>query len=227
MSRDKEQCRFKSVCFDLDGTLGDSIPTCLGMFVEALGPYCEFSLTPSQVIEHFGLNEEGIVKRLVSPADFPMAIQRFYELYQQNLKNGRIAPFAGVHELIEGLNRQGVLQFVLTGKGRITTDFTLKGWGLEACIKESRCGEEHKLNKAAHLTCLLTKYNLRPDEMVYVGDAVSDFKACVEAQVPCISALWQPNMDPDSAAYLREHNPGWCMDSFEEAASYLLSHCGA
>lgn len=223
----KADCRFKCACFDLDGTLCDSIALCLEMFIQALAPCCGFELSAQQVIEHFGLNEEGIIKRLAGPEQAAPALQRFYALYAQNLEQGRLTPFAGVPELIKALHDKGVLLFVITGKGRVTTDLTLKSWGLEPYLLESRCGGELQLNKAAHLRELAAKYGLKCREMVYVGDAVSDFEACARTGVPCISALWQPGQDSQSAAYLREHNPGWCFSRFDKAARYLLSHCSA
>ena len=48
----------KLVAFDLDGTIGDTIPMCIKAFRQAVSPYAGHLLTDREVVETFGLNEK-------------------------------------------------------------------------------------------------------------------------------------------------------------------------
>ena len=54
------------VAFDLDGTIGDTIPLCLAAFREATTPYVDHELSDDEIARTFGLNEEGMINQVVS-----------------------------------------------------------------------------------------------------------------------------------------------------------------
>ena len=51
------------VAFDLDGTIGDTIPLCLAAFREATTPYVDHELSDDEIARTFGLNEEGMINQ--------------------------------------------------------------------------------------------------------------------------------------------------------------------
>ena len=53
------------VAFDLDGTIGDTIPLCLAAFREATTPYVDHELSDDEIARTFGLNEEGMINQVV------------------------------------------------------------------------------------------------------------------------------------------------------------------
>ena len=55
----------KLAAFDLDGTIGDTIPMCIKAFRKAVSPYAGHSLTDKEIIETFGMNEVGMVKAII------------------------------------------------------------------------------------------------------------------------------------------------------------------
>ena len=50
----------KLVAFDLDGTIGDTLPMCIQAFKEATQPYAGRELSDEEVVQTFGLNEEDV-----------------------------------------------------------------------------------------------------------------------------------------------------------------------
>ena len=50
----------KLVAFDLDGTIGDTIPMCIKAFRQAVSPYAGHLLTDREVVETFGILPEKI-----------------------------------------------------------------------------------------------------------------------------------------------------------------------
>ena len=56
----------KLVAFDLDGTIADTIPMCIEAFKQAVSPYASKILSENDIVKTFGLNEEGMIKEVVS-----------------------------------------------------------------------------------------------------------------------------------------------------------------
>ena len=56
----------KLVAFDLDGTIADTIPMCIEAFKQAVSPYASKILSEDDIVKTFGLNEEGMIKEVVS-----------------------------------------------------------------------------------------------------------------------------------------------------------------
>lgn len=71
----------RMVAFDMDGTIGDTIPMCLRAFREAASPFLGRRLTDGEIVETFGLNEEGMMKAIAGGRWKP-AIEEYYHLYE-------------------------------------------------------------------------------------------------------------------------------------------------
>ena len=50
--------KIKLVAFDLDGTIGDTIPLCIRAFKKAVMPYIGYELSDDDVIQTFGNDRE-------------------------------------------------------------------------------------------------------------------------------------------------------------------------
>ena len=47
----------KLIAFDLDGTIGDTVPMCIRAFEKAVSPYAGHTLSEREITQTFGLNE--------------------------------------------------------------------------------------------------------------------------------------------------------------------------
>lgn len=179
----------KLVAFDLDGTIANTIPTCIVAFKEALKPYVHRELSEKDVIETFGLNEEGMIKQVLNEHR-EEALDAFYKDYEKMLVTYCPKPIAGIPELIEWLKEKSIIVTLITGKGEQSCAITLQHFGMENCFEKVETGSPVKNRKADAMNDMMKEYNLRPEEMVYIGDALSDITACREAGVRCLSAAW-------------------------------------
>ena len=178
----------KLVAFDLDGTIGDTIPMCIKAFRQAVSPYAGHLLTDREIIETFGLNEIGMIKSIV-PEKWKQALRDFYSLYEK-LHYECSKPYEGIPELIAALRAKGLILALITGKGERSCRITLNEFGMEHDFDEILTGSENENIKAQSLRLLLKKYDLLPAQCVYIGDAVSDVSEAGKAGVICLSALW-------------------------------------
>lgn len=62
----------KLVAFDLDGTIGDTIPICVESFWMAVEPYVETFLSEEDILKTFGLNEEGMIRQIITNDNWKM-----------------------------------------------------------------------------------------------------------------------------------------------------------
>ena len=53
----------KLIAFDLDGTIGDTVPMCIRAFEKAVSPYAGHILSEREISQTFGLNEGGMIKK--------------------------------------------------------------------------------------------------------------------------------------------------------------------
>lgn len=54
----------KLIAFDLDGTIGDTVPMCIRAFEKAVSPYAGHTLSEREITQTFGLNEVGMIKKV-------------------------------------------------------------------------------------------------------------------------------------------------------------------
>jgi pyrophosphatase PpaX len=181
--------RIKAVIFDLDGTLGDTLPVVIQAFQETFLRYNGQAYTAEDIHAMFGPNEEGVILRRVSEADYPAALaaytRRYTELHQQASE-----PFAGVIALLARLQTLGIHRAIVTGKGPGTAQASLDVMGLAPYIEALKPGSAASAEKPAAIRELLALWNLHPQEAAYVGDMPYDMEAAREAGVIPLGAAW-------------------------------------
>lgn len=207
----------KLVAFDLDGTIAETIPMCIKAFKKAVSPYAGHTLTEEEIVETFGLNEEGMVKAVLSK-NHKEALNDFYKVYEEMHTECR-QPYEGMKELLKALQDQGKKVALITGKGKKCCSITLKNFGLTNSFCDVLTGSETGNVKAEALTFLLKKYDLSCEECVYIGDAVSDVTQAQKVKVTCLSALWSTTVNE---ADLKKKNPDNLFYSIDKLSEYLL-----
>jgi len=212
-----EQKMIKLIAFDLDGTIGDTIPLCIAAFQKAVSPFTGRNLTEEEIIQTFGLNEEGMIKQLI-PEKWRQALDDFYRNYNE-MHTMCPYPFDGIREIIEELKTYDISIVLITGKGKGSCDITLRQFEMENTFDLVVTGSPEKNIKAETLLEIQDKYNLLPDEMIYIGDTVSDVNSCKDAAIQCLSAAWAVSVNEEE---LEEWNKGYVFSSVQSLREYLM-----
>ena len=175
-------------------------------------------VSENDILETFGLNEKGMIKKLVG-YNWENALDDFYVIYEQmHIMCPR--PFDGITELIEKLKKKSILIALVTGKGEKSCAITLRQFNMDTCFDKVKTGNPFKNNKAENFRELLADYKLQPDEMIYIGDTVSDIVSCREVGIRCLSASWITScLD---AQKLEAHNAGNVFYSIASLECYLM-----
>lgn len=212
----------KLIAFDQDGTIGDTIPMCIAAFRQAVAPYAGRELSDADIIQTFGLNEEGMIRQVVEGGAWRQALEDFYAAYEQ-----RHAlcpkPFDGMAELIADLKACSRHVALITGKGERSCAQTLAQFGMSNCFEHIATGSaEKRHDKASALRGLMEKFGLQAEELAYAGDTVSDITACREAGVLCLSAAWAAT--PDEIGELQRQNAPHVFTSIEALRAFFTRH---
>jgi beta-phosphoglucomutase-like phosphatase (HAD superfamily) len=55
----------KTIIFDLDGTIADTLPLCIAAFKKSIEPLLGKEVSEQQIIATFGPSEEGTIRKLI------------------------------------------------------------------------------------------------------------------------------------------------------------------
>jgi phosphoglycolate phosphatase len=208
----------KLIAFDLDGTIGDTLPMCIRTFQETVFHFSGRRLSENDVVRTFGLSAEGMMRETLGD-DWEKAMEDYYIRYQ-TLHTMCPDPFEGIKELIIELKTRHVLVALITGKGEKSCRITIRQFGLENCFDAINFGSPDRNVKSEALAALIDKYNLHTDELVYIGDAVSDIISCNQVKIKCLSAGWATSAD---LKQLQEYNEGYVFRTVQSLKEYLFS----
>ncbi|HKG08370.1 MAG TPA: HAD family hydrolase [Pedobacter sp.] len=211
--------KIKAVIFDLDGTLGNTLPLCISAFRKSIEPLINKTLSDEEIIATFGPSEEGTIMALV-PEHYEQGISSYLEFYKQ-LHTICPVPFDGIEELLIALKNKSVKIAMVTGKGKHSTEISLEQFGIAEYFEAIETGIASGPRKAEGIQIILDQFrDIQENEVIYVGDAPSDITASKKAGVPVVAAAWAETAQPQD---LRELLPDMLFDNIKDFSDWLLS----
>jgi pyrophosphatase PpaX len=165
--------RLRAVVFDLDGTLLDSLPLVLRAITHAIEP---FGGRPTmEIFANLGGPPERFLAALLNDvAHLPTALERLEGFHRDNAH--LIQPYEGVAATLAALRERGVQLALWTGRDRTSASWLLNHHALEPYFSTVVCGDDlpsHKPDPAG-LVEIMRRLQVKPDEMLFVGDADVD-----------------------------------------------------
>ena len=186
---------YKTVVFDLDGTLLDTLQDLYTSVNAALTAYGLPKRTVDEVQSFVGNGIAKLIERAIggkNHPDFEGVLSVFKKHYALHCKD-QTKPYDGVLELLQALQSAGVKTAVVSNKA----DFAVKllaeeyfgGLLLDAVGENEACGVRKKPAPDS-LFAVMDKLNAPKHEVVYVGDSEVDIQTAQNAGVDCISVTW-------------------------------------
>jgi phosphoglycolate phosphatase-like HAD superfamily hydrolase len=207
----------KAVIFDLDGTIGNTLPLCIAAFRKAVEPLLGRILSDKEIVAIFGPSEEGMIDALI-PNQYAKVIESYLKYYRE-LHDMCSKPFDGIHEIFEYLKSKNIILALVTGKGEKSTAITLSKYDMASIFEAVETGSPAGPRKVEGIENILLKFNLKPQEAIYVGDAPSDIISARAANIPNIAAAW---VDTADIQHLKELNPDAIFFTIEEFREPLI-----
>jgi len=211
--------KIKTIIFDLDGTIANTLPLCIAAFKKSVEPLLNKEISDQEIMATFGPSEEGTIRKLI-PEHEDEGIKQYLQHYQQ-LHHTCPTPFDGIADLLEFLSNKGIQLAMVTGKGIHSTLISLKQFNLEQYFEVLETGSPKGPNKVAGIKNVLNRLNTNINESIYVGDAPSDIKYCKEVGIPIVAAAWADTTNAQELALL---NPDWLFYTVNDFKTWLADH---
>lgn len=210
----------KCIIFDLDGTVGNTLPLCISAFKKSIEPLAGRSLSDQEIIDTFGPSEEGTVRAMI-PDFYEQGVEDYLTNYR-DLHMICEAPFAGIIDIFELAKNRNVHLAMVTGKGERSTEITLAVFGIRSYFDIIETGSPLGPRKVLGIKNVLEQLGIAPGEALYVGDAPSDIVAAREANVPVIAAAWADTADKEQLLALQ---PDELFSTVKEFKEYIERVC--
>lgn len=183
--------KFSCVIFDIDGTLTQTNKLIYDTFNHVTEKYLNKTYTPIEIHGMFGPPEEIAIERLVGSDRIDDAMADFVSYYERHFPN-KAEIYEGIKEILEYLTKKGLRLAVFTGKGRSTTLITLEKIGITQYFDMIITGTDVTNHKPSSegICRIIEEFKLMPEQVLMVGDAVSDIKAAHEAGVAIAAVVW-------------------------------------
>ena len=210
--------KIKAVIFDLDGTLADTLPLCIQAFRQSVEPLINRPISDAEIIATFGPSEEGTIMAL-APNHYDKGVSD-YLYYYENLHQMCPVPFDGMKDILETLKNKGIRIAMVTGKGKRSTDISLKHFELTHFFKIIETGSPKGARKAEGIQLILDGLtNIRKDEVIYVGDSPGDIIASRKVGIPVVAAAWADTVEPEK---LQELTPDELFYTIKDFSHWLF-----
>lgn len=207
------------IVFDWDGTLMDSA----ALIAESMQAACRaLDIEPptTAAARHvIGMSMLAAVRHAVPhlpEAEFP----RLFEHYRQHylLRESELRPFAGAGELLAGLERDGRLLAVATGKPRVGLERAFQATGFKRHFVATRCADESRPKPAPDmLQHLMDVSGVEAARTLMIGDTSHDLQMAANAGVDAVGVTYgaQPRET------LQAHPARAYLGSISELAAWL------
>lgn len=211
----------KAVIFDFDGTIGDTLPLVIKAIRYGVEPFIDRKLSDDEIAATFGPIEEGSIAHFVpDPEKCKIGCQRMYEAYEKYHDELAGKPIAGVVDLIKHLKSENLIVTLATGKGKKTCDISLAKYKMDNLFDTVETGSIKGGIKPQMMKNIMDKYHLKPNEVIYVGDAPTDIDAAREVGVGIVSVLYGTRIEPEA---VKAKKPDAICYTMQELQDYLDS----
>lgn len=178
------------ILFDLDGTLLDTRERVFWLFEELTKKYDGAPATRAEIADAMHGTLDEVIRNLVKNADVPFDALKAHhnELYERSLHNTELYP--GTAELLPILRRLGWRLAAWTPSDERMTA-ALQNANVRHLFDEIVTGE-HVTNHKPHpegIHEVLRRLQATPDQVVVIGDTVSDIEAARRANVRKVVAV--------------------------------------
>ncbi|HEY7683185.1 MAG TPA: HAD-IA family hydrolase [Gemmatimonadales bacterium] len=184
----------RTVLFDLDGTLIDSIELILASYRHTLASHGHPPTPDSEWMRGVGTPLRVQLAPWARSPDHLQAMVTTYREYNLANHDRMITAFPGVVELVRGIRRAGLRTGVVTSKTREGTLRGLRLVGLEEHLEVLICADDvqHPKPHPEPVRRAVAELDADPTATLFVGDSIHDLHSGRQAGVLTGAVLWGP-----------------------------------
>lgn len=209
----------RTVVFDLDGTLIDSLGLILASYRHTMEAHLGRRMDDDLWVRGMGTPLAVQMRQFARDADEADAMVRTYEEHNLAHHDRLVRPYPGVREEVAELRRRGLRLAIATSKRAPATRLGLRRCDYPetwfASIVTANDVRRPKPDPEPVHLAMERAGETDPSRVAYVGDSVHDMRAGRAAGVRTVAVLWGPNSretlaatEPDAWAARPDDLPG-------------------
>ena len=208
------------VLFDLDGTLVDTAPDLIACLNKALKQYGFDQVSSNKLKPFISYGAAAMISKSVNDVDEhtqAKILETMLACYQDNIaEHSRF--FSGITDTLNTIESLGLKWGIVTNKRERFTNPLVDALNLTdrvACVVSGDTTANSKPHPEPMLTAC-AQANVKPEECVYIGDALHDIAAGKNAKMKTLAAIYgylKPDDNPDN----------WGADALIESPEQLTS----
>lgn len=216
MDKDKGSgMKYRLVIFDFDGTLADTFSWFLGVANQIADKYDLKHVDEREYEMLKGYDVRKVIEYLKVPLwKVPLIAAYTRGLMAENIH--QVGLFDGIGGVLRRLSEQGATLAVVSSNSGENVRSVL-GPENAALIDYYECSVP-MFGKPSRFKKILSKSGISPDETIYIGDEIRDFKATKKVDIAFGAVSWGYN----SADSLRAQEPTELFTRVEEIAERLI-----
>ncbi|MEM6821252.1 MAG: HAD-IA family hydrolase [Verrucomicrobiota bacterium] len=187
-----EPMKARCVVFDFDGTIADTIEQALIILNKLSTEYGFNELQAGEIAGAKDMTARQFIRHLKVPRlKVPVILHKGKKMLTEHIQN--VQPCPGMVELIKTTRQDYEIVGILTSNSQENVEKFLKAHGIDVFDFISTIS---KLSgKAKSLKAIMRTFNLKPKEVIFVGDELRDIKAAKKATVPVAAVTWGFNSE--------------------------------
>ncbi|MDO5738211.1 MAG: HAD-IA family hydrolase [Eubacteriales bacterium] len=211
--------KLRSVCFDFDGTLIDTIPLIIESYQYVYREIGKYVPTEDEIISGIGLPLETIFAQDFPAEQIPEALEMYLDYNRPRLAS-HVAIYLGIIPLLEALSSLDLKLGIVTAKRGSDMVPTMRAFRLEKyfdTIVSKFDTEEHK-PKPAPLYLAMERLEISdPQELLYIGDAIYDIQSANNAGCLSGAVAWSNT----SREKLQAQSPTVFFDQWQDILEFV------
>ncbi len=184
----------KGIIFDMDGTILNTIEDIMDSVNYAM-KICNLPLkTLQEVKDGVGRGAINLIEDVVPANTSTKDIHKIYEIYQKHYdqnSNNKTGPYPGILDLLKTLKEQNYQLAVVSNKHRYLVEELNKnvfGGFFEVSMGEIKGIPIKPAPDMIFMT--LDQMNLKPDEVLFIGDSDVDMITATNANIKSVGVTW-------------------------------------
>ncbi|MCX7996377.1 MAG: HAD-IA family hydrolase [Patescibacteria group bacterium] len=203
----------RTVLFDFDGTIADTLSYGVSLFNEIRSAQGKKIIQPQEIGEYRSLPYAKVMTMLgVSWIELPGLLLQLRNRLHENM--AKIRPYNGMLEVLASLHNAGIEIGILTSNSRKNVELFLSNNSIQTVSSvislPSLFGKDHALR------LFMRERHLKQSEVIYIGDELRDIAAARKAGIRVIAVTWglhsrqllargNPFLIADTPGQLRTH----------------------
>lgn len=191
----------KVIIFDFDGTIADTVDALVSIANSLAEKFSYIPITQEELALLRNLNSREIIKYSgISVLKIPFLVKKVKSELKSKIKE--LKPILGIKEALVLLNNKGYRLGIITSNSQDNVTDFLKANDLDSLFDFVYSGVTI-FGKTTIINNVLKQKQIKPQEVIYVGDETRDVEASKKANIKVIAVTWGFN----SQEVLAKQNP--------------------